>query len=425
MKNLIIPLVVVFAAGFASTEVARYDFYRVFEVIPATKQHVQLLEGMAAASDSIIFLKQSKFPEQSQHVVIAPHKLAYFTEILTKEGIAYKLVQKNLQTELDVERSGSLSRRNSQDFDWKTYHTLEEIYDWLDTLIAKYPNNVQNVVGGKSYEGREIRGVKVSFKKGNPVVLIESNIHAREWITGATTTYILNELLTNKNESIRNLAENYDWYIFPVTNPDGYAYTHTKDRLWRKTRKPTDKYCIGADPNRNWDFHWMEAGTDSNPCSETFGGNKAFSEMETESFSKFLTTLKGEIKVYLAFHSYSQLLLFPYGHTGKHTYNHDDLQQIGNVAAKALAQRYGTKYTVGNIYDAIYPASGGSMDWAYDLLQIPIAFTYELRPKSGWSGFELPASQIIPTGEETLDSVVALMNESNRLGYFNSSVRQN
>ena len=48
----------------------------------------------------------------------------------------------------------------------------------------------------------------------------------------------------------------FDIYILPVWNVDGYVYTHEKNRLWRKTRKPNlNSTCIGVDPNRNWDSY--------------------------------------------------------------------------------------------------------------------------------------------------------------------------
>lgn len=68
------------------------------------------------------------------------------------------------------------------------------------------------------------------FFQGNPTIFIESTVHAREWITVATTTYFLNELLTSKNASIVYLAQNFDWVIVPVFNVDGYEYTHTTVR---------------------------------------------------------------------------------------------------------------------------------------------------------------------------------------------------
>lgn len=67
----------------------------------------------------------------------------------------------------------------------------------------------------------------MNFWQGNPTIFIESTVHAREWVTTATTTYILNELLASKNATIVELAQNFDWVIVPVLNPDGYEYTHT------------------------------------------------------------------------------------------------------------------------------------------------------------------------------------------------------
>lgn len=58
-------------------------------------------------------------------------------------------------------------------------------------------------------------------------MFIESGIHAREWITPATVCYITAQLLTSNDPETRAAARDFDWYIFPVTNPDGYVWTHT------------------------------------------------------------------------------------------------------------------------------------------------------------------------------------------------------
>jgi hypothetical protein len=42
--------------------------------------------------------------------------------------------------------------------------------------VRNFPGVVTSVVGGFTYEGREIRGVKVSFKAGNPVVIFEGGV---------------------------------------------------------------------------------------------------------------------------------------------------------------------------------------------------------------------------------------------------------
>lgn len=105
-----------------------------------------------------------------------------------------------------------------------------QIYRWLDSLVTQYPNIVKPITGGSSYEGRSIRGVKLSYKEGNPGIFMEGGIHAREWISPAVVTYILNELILSDDSRVRYMAESYDWYFFPVFNPDGYEYTHTRVR---------------------------------------------------------------------------------------------------------------------------------------------------------------------------------------------------
>uniref|UniRef100_A0A023ERX4 Zinc carboxypeptidase A 1 n=1 Tax=Aedes albopictus TaxID=7160 RepID=A0A023ERX4_AEDAL len=400
------------------SEVARYDNYRVYEVIPSSTNQLNLLKDLEGSSDSLIFLKSGDQVGTKFNVVVAPHKLADFTEALLNEGIHARLLERNMQKSIDEEKQRMVSKRAGSSFDFNDYYELEDIHAWLDKLANQY-DQVELLEGGHSYENRSIKGVKVSYKSGNPGVFIEGGIHAREWISPATVAYILNELLTSTDPKVRNIAENYDWYMFPSVNPDGYVYTHKKDRLWRKTRTPYSGGCFGADPNRNWDFHWAEQGTSNKCVSDTYGGPHPFSEVETKTLSQFIASLKGKIQAYISFHSYSQLLLFPYGHTHEHTPNHSDLNEIANATIKSLAKRYGTYYTFGNTFDAIYPASGASMDWAYGTLDVKISYTYELRPgQESWDGFVLPPKQIIPTGEETLDSLVTLLEESNSRGYF-------
>lgn len=156
--------------------------------------------------------------------MVAPEKLNEFTKLMNSSGMKYEVHINNVQSLIDKENPLT---KDSNEFGWTSYHTLDQIYKWLDSLVDKYPENVEGLVGGKTYEGREIKGVKLSFGQNKSAVFIEGGIHAREWISPATVTYLLNEFLTSDNQDIRKLAESYDWYIFPVVNPDGYVFTHT------------------------------------------------------------------------------------------------------------------------------------------------------------------------------------------------------
>lgn len=155
--------------------------------------------------------------------MVAPHKLPEFYEKMVQTNIPYQIHINDVQELIDE----TTPQSRSKSFDFTNYHTLEELYKNLDELAKDNPDKVQVVVGGKSYEGRQIKGVKLSFKPNNPGIFIEGGIHAREWISPATVMYILHQLLTSNDSDVRALAESHDWYIFPSFNPDGYVYTHT------------------------------------------------------------------------------------------------------------------------------------------------------------------------------------------------------
>ncbi|CAG2066738.1 unnamed protein product, partial [Timema podura] len=100
------------------------------------------------------------------------------------------------------------------------------------------------------------------------------------------------------------------------TNHDGYEFSHTSTRLWRKTRsRPSSSTCIGTDANRNFDYYWMTVGASSNPCSETYGGTHALSEPETSAYHNYILGNKDRIKLYIATHSYGNYILYSWGHT--------------------------------------------------------------------------------------------------------------
>ncbi|KAL5288077.1 hypothetical protein ACFFRR_008745 [Megaselia abdita] len=418
-----LKIVVVLAIAFAivSGERVRYDNYHVFNVKASSQEALELLQKYQGINKNFRFLSGVHSEGQEAFVLVAPGSVSEFIGKLESSKVEFTLVETNAQKEIEDEEKDLLTPK-SGGYDWSDYHDLEETYSWMESLAEKYPNLIETIVGGKTYEDRQILGVKLSYKKGNKGIFLEGGMHSREWIGPAAVSYFLNEFLTSTDPAIRDLAENYDWYIFPHANPDGYAYTRAPDgdRLWRMTRSKQNNGCYGVDPNRNWDFHWREVGISEVPCDETFAGESAFSEIETKSLSEYIKSLKGKIELYISFHSFSQYVLYPYGHTKRLPDNFKDYQQIYNASVEAVGKRYGTKYTGGNIHDAIYAASGGSIDWVFGHGITKLAFAYELRPSSlkVWVGFKLPKEQIIPTSEETLDSLIAMVNEAKKLNYF-------
>ncbi|KFZ46004.1 Carboxypeptidase A2, partial [Antrostomus carolinensis] len=202
-----------------------------------------------------------------------------------------------------------------------------------------------------------------------------------------------------KDPSLTSLLNKMDLFLLAVANPDGYVFTHTKNRMWRKTRsKNQGSLCVGVDPNRNWDAGFGGPGASNNPCSESYHGPSANSEVEVKSIVNFIKN-HGNIQAFLTLHSYSQLLMYPYGYKCTEPADYAELDAVGKAAASAIRSLYGTTFRVGSICTTIYQASGGSIDWSYDY-GIKYSFAFELRD-TGRYGFLLPANQIIPTAEET------------------------
>ncbi|XP_006910580.1 carboxypeptidase A4 isoform X2 [Pteropus alecto] len=278
-----------------------------------------------------------------------------------------------------------------------------QIYREMDSIAGDFPDLVSRVKIGHSFENRSMYVLKFSSGKGShrPAIWLNAGIHSREWVSQATAIWTARKIVSDygKDPAITSILEKMDIFLLPVANPDGYVYTHTQNRLWRKTRSLNPgSSCIGVDPNRNWNAGFSAKGASDNPCSEVYHGPHANSEVEVKSVVDFIQE-HGNFKCFIDLHSYSQLLMYPYGYTNKKASDADELDEVARRAAEALASLSGTQYHVGSIFTTVYQASGSSIDWAYDN-GIKYAFTFELRD-TGHYGFLLPSNQIIPTAEET------------------------
>uniref|UniRef100_A0A3Q2ECV0 Carboxypeptidase B n=1 Tax=Cyprinodon variegatus TaxID=28743 RepID=A0A3Q2ECV0_CYPVA len=325
--------------------------------------------------------------------------------ILEQSGIEYEIFIEDVQSAINRQaNSGASPRAHS----YTKYNTWSEIESWISSIASSNPSLISKQVIGQTYEGRSMHLLKLGKSSGSakPAVFIDCGIHAREWISPAFCQWYVKEALEKygSDSEMTNLLNTMDVYVLPVFNVDGYVYSHTTDRMWRKTRsRLSGTSCRGTDPNRNFDAGWCTIGASSNPCSETFCGKTPESEIEAKNVADFIRSNKSTIKAYITVHSYSQLLLFPYSYSYGLAADHSELMSVAKGASSALTSLYGTRYTYGPGASTIYPAAGGSDDWAYDL-GVKYSYTFELRD-TGYYGFLLPESQIKPTCEETMLAV--------------------
>ncbi|XP_049429012.1 carboxypeptidase A5 [Epinephelus fuscoguttatus] len=347
------------------------------------------------------------------------HSLQSVKIHLEGQDIEYSVMIEDLQAMLDKEQEEMVSAarrpepRNSDSFDFANYHPINEIYAFQDMLVAENPNLVSKIVIGQSYQGRDLNVLKFSTGGTNrPAIWIDTGIHSREWVTQASGTWFAKKIVTEygRDPALTAILDKMDIFLEIVTNPDGYYYTHNSNRMWRKTRKPNSgSNCVGVDPNRNWDAGFGGPGASGNPCSETYRGPRAHSESEVKSIVDFVKSHRN-FKAFISIHSYSQMLLYPYGYTRTPVKDQAELHSLAKKAITDLASLYGTRYRYGSIINTIYQASGGTIDWTYNQ-GIKYSYTFELRD-TGRYGFVLPANQIIPTAKETWLALMAIMDHT-------------
>lgn len=399
----------------ACSERINYDGYRVYRFVPQTDEQVKLLVQME--ENGFRFWNGPTPIGHPSDIMFAPHQQGLLQDLKDQGFVGSEYIP-NVQRLIDNEEIKVDD--GSTRLTWTQYNTLDQIYDWLREQAAEHSDIATLISIGKSFEGREVYVMKISTSNDDtkPIFFIEANIHAREWITSAVSTYIINELLNGNDTKLQSYLNDFDIYVVPVINPDGLAFTHTGDRLWRKTRSNTSNaLCKGADGNRNFDFHWLGGGSSTNPCAETFAGAKGFSEPETAALAAYLQTetIKSRLTFYLGVHSYGHWILIPYGHTAVHIPEHDEYMRVGRIAADAIKQRYGKIFTPGNVVDLLYVASGEGFDWVKGVLNPYLSIEFELRDQGNY-GFLLPANQIIPSSEEAIDGINAVLEQVKQVG---------
>lgn len=309
------------------------------------------------------------------------------------------------------------------------YHDHDKLEAHWHHLAKKYPQTVKLSVLGKTHENRDIVALHVSAPdtpKDAPEIFVQGGQHAREWIASASTTFVAEALAAGHQSGSKEATKALKHAritLVPLVNPDGYHYTHTKDRMWRKNRnyqKGHSGLCVGVDPNRNWNTHWAKTVADghvkkdiSDRCSSTWGGPFALSEAEPQAINGYIKSRGKSVKGFLDVHSYSQEVLppgcngFPIKKSAQRR-----LKKSASALTSALGVK-GARYTTGECAKIMYPCSGTAHDWAFSTMGIQQSYCVEVRPgENSGEGFVLPAKKIIPTSQELLAGVLSLTSEA-------------
>jgi len=337
------------------------------------------------------------------------------TEI-ARRGLAGEVVEPNVYELLAPARTREVTIAADPNETEDRYHSYEEIVQGLYELLPSGVAHVESI--GYTIEGRDIVAVKISDHPGvdedEPELLFVGCHHAREWIAAEVPFYLARHLVGNYevDAEISRWVDGCEIWIVPVVNPDGFEYSRTTDRLWRKNRRDNGDGTFGVDLSRNYAHLWGREGSNPDTSSPNYRGTHPFSEPETQAIGDLV--LRSEFRTFLSYHSYAQLVIYPWGYTTLETPDHCLLSGMAQDMAALIGAVNDREY-VPRPLGLWYLVSGAEIDWTYGQCGIA-SLSIELRPTTpAQGGFLLPASQIAPTCEENLPAAWYLMAWS--IGY--------
>src|SRR5690606_12939942 len=291
------------------------------------------------------------------------------------------------------------------------YHSFAELDEVVDATVADHPDLAAKEVVGTSHEGRELIAVKITSDVGTdhdrPEVLFTHSQHAREHLTVEMAVYLLRTLTEDYggDPEVTELVDTREIWILPNVNPDGSEYDIADGsyKSWRKNTQPNEgTSAIGTDLNRNWAYEWgCCGGSSGDPADITYRGPAAESAPEVKQVADFVRSrvVDGEQQITAAidFHTYGELVLWPYGHTYDDTAPGMTRDDYEAHAALGTMMADSNGYTPQQSSD-LYITDGSINDWLWGDQGI-FSFTFEMFPSGGGGGGFYPGDEIIP--EET------------------------
>jgi len=331
-----------------------------------------------------------------------------FAEIITHTEELRQIEQLGLKTETIHEDIVAFYKSRLADKDMGGYKTLSEINDYLDQMITDHPGIMSAKVSlGQSLEGRDIWAVKISdnpeIDEDEPEILYTAAIHAREVITPEVLFYFMDYLTNNygTDPEAAFLVDNREMWFVPVINVDGYYHNQviepTGGGMWRKNRRDNGNGTMGVDLNRNYGYQWGFDNSGSSPygSDETYRGTGPFSEPESQVMRDFIESRQFDIT--LSYHSYSNLILWPWGYD----YIYTSEENVFNAIGDSLSDFNNYNPTVGW---GLYAVNGSTDDWGYGEQTTKnknYAFTFEVG--SYTDGFWPSPSRIPQLTSENLE----------------------
>ncbi len=340
---------------------------------------------------------------------------------LLKQGLSVRLDHQLMQQyQTDLQLINAVKKAGTGIPGFACYSTVAETFQKMQQLEADQPDLVELVDIGDSWEkiqngttGEDLRVIKITnenIKADKPILFMASSIHAREYTTAELNTRFAQYLVANYgvDADVTWILDNHEIHLSLITNPDGRKLAQT-GILWRKNTN--NNHCPnsnarGVDLNRNYPFQWGIGGS-NNACSDVFYGSSEGSEPEVSAQMAYLRGLFADKRgpdpndaapadtpgIFVDIHSFSQLILWPWGYTTSVTPNDNQLQALGKRTALF------NNYFPQPVNDLVI-TGGGSIDAVYGELGVA-SLAFELGT-AFFQDCETFENQILPDNLQAL-----------------------
>jgi hypothetical protein len=389
-----------------------YDGHKIVRVWPESTR-----QQLAITQIPMSLMEEGERRDGGTAYLADPEALA----LLRSVGVAFEIVVDDVQAMVDAEKSRLDARTRwgldvmprGDDSFFQEFRDFDELNAFFDALMLTHPGLIARESIGSSIQSRAIEAFTIAAPgdpDSRPSIIFNGTAHAREWISPMTVAYIMRELLDNyaSDERVTRILDSVTFRIAPIMNPDGFVYSWNSQRLWRKNRRNNGDGTFGVDWNRNWATGWGGTGSSGTTSSDVYRGTAPFSEPETVALRDYILATPNTA-FHIDFHSYSQLVLWPWGYTNGEIPEPDRTihQNIAVAYADTIASETGAAYDPIKSSD-LYLAGGASSDWAYSPGGV-FSLTVELRPLSeGQGGFAPSPTIILPTARENFAAVLEL-----------------
>lgn len=258
----------------------------------------------------------------------------------------------------------------------KEYKNPDEVEAFVKDLHARFPELTELRSIGKSLEGRDIWAIKITgdepVENPKPVFFVNGMHHAREVMTPEITTDMVEYLVTRyaSDPAVKAWLDSSVVWVLPMFNVDGNNKMWNGDSMWRKNTRGGH----GVDINRNYPYAWNTCrGSSGSTWAQDYRGPSAASEPETQAMMKFVSSIKPVFSI--SYHSYSEIVIYPYGCSPKRTPAVEAVESIGAEIGQKL------NYKPGTAWELLYDVDGGDIDWLYAEQQV-IPYVIEVNDTS-------------------------------------------